>query len=371
MKDTPPRRLASLDALRGFDMFFIMGGGMLLYTLGACYPDTFFATLQRQVVHSAWNGFTFEDLIFPLFLFLAGMSFAFSAARALQTGRGRMALQRKVLRRGLTLVALGVLYNGALTLPEEGIRYASVLGRIGVAWMLAATLVLWCRRAYLYIIGVAILLGYAALLAWCVAPDAPIGAGGYTMEGSIVGYVDRLLLPGRLLLGVHDPEGILSTLPAVVTALLGYMAGERVRRANVNITGGRTALELAVAGAVLLAAGWGLDGVCPVNKNLWTSTFVCVAAGWSLLLFAAFYYVIDVRQWHRWAFPFVVIGMNSVTIYLAQAFINVEYTTSQLFGGVVRLIPSLLGSVLYWAGYTLVCWLLLYFLWRKRIFLKV
>ena len=361
-------RLLSLDVLRGFDMSFIMGGEVVIICLASLFPGLNF--LAGQMGHSQWDGFTFYDLIFPLFLFLAGISFPFSMAKQLSLGRSKGETTVKVLKRGFILVFLGVVYNGLLQFDFETLRCASVLGRIGLAWMFASLLYIWLKRKWLMLLSALILLGYWALLALVVAPDAPQGASSFSIEGCIVGFVDRCLLLGALHNGIHDPEGLLSTLPAVVTALLGIFTGEFVRSKAVLSDYKRVAVMLG-ASVVLLAVGYAWDVVFPINKNLWSSSFVCCAGGWSLLLFALFYLVVDVLGWNRWAFPLRVIGMNSITIYLAQQFVDFSKPVNALFGGVLKLLPEGCYTLGWWCCYMLVCWCLLYFLYRKKVFLKV
>lgn len=363
-------RLLSLDALRGFDMCFIMGGELVVLSLAALFPGEFSAWAASQMGHVAWDGFVFYDLIFPLFLFLAGISFPFSFAKQCERGASCKAVTLKIIRRGLLLVLLGVFYNGLLQFDFDNLRYASVLGRIGLAWMFAALLYVWAGRKTVFSTAIALLLGYWALLALFVAPDAPEGSGSLSMEGSIVGYVDRLLLPGVLHNGVHDPEGLLSTLPAIVTALLGMFTGDFVRGERCGNGYRKSAAMLCVA-LLLLGLGYGWGSVLPINKNLWTSSFVCVAGGWSLLLFSLFYFVVDVLGWQRWSFFFRVIGVNSITIYLAQQFLDFHKPVSTLFGGLLGLLPESCYALGYWCCYVLVCWLLLYFLYRNKVFLKV
>lgn len=367
-KENNRKRLMSLDALRGFDMFFIMGGDALFLCLGALLPGTFFESWGRQMLHVAWHGFAFEDLIFPLFLFLAGVSFPFSLAKQQGQGCSKGAVLLRVIKRGVLLIFFGMLYNGLLQFDFENMRYVSVLGRIGSAWMLAALLYVWVGRRWCVVLSLLFLFGYWALLALFSAPDAG-GASPFSMEGCIVGYVDRMLLPGQLHLGIHDPEGLLSTIPAVVTAFLGIFTGDFVRNDAVN--GYRKSLLLALFAVLLVVLGLLWDMVFPINKNLWTSSFVCLAGGLSMGLFALFYFVIDVLEWRGWTLFFRVIGLNSITIYMAQQFVDFSKVTNAVFGGTVRLFPESLHSVLFWVGYIVLCWLFLYFLYRKKIFLKV
>lgn len=363
------KRLLSLDALRGFDMFFIMGGEALVIALAAFLPEDAAALVVGQMGHKAWHGLAAYDLIFPLFLFLAGVSLPFSLSKQLSCGKSKKMIALRILRRALLLILLGVLYNGFLSLDFENMRFASVLGRIGAAWAIASLIYLFAGRRTAVVVSVALLLGYWALLALYRAPDAPASVSVFSMEGSIVGYVDRLLMPGVLHVGIHDPEGLLSTLPAVVTAMMGIFTGDFVR--NNTLGEPKKVWAMLAASVALLVAGYLWGGIFPINKNLWTSSFVCCAGGYSLLLFALFYLVIDVWGCRRWSFFFAVIGVNSITIYLARQFLDFGKPVQTLFGGLLGLLPQQFYAVGYWLCYVAVCWLFLYFLYRRKIFLKV
>lgn len=367
MKDQP-RRLQSLDALRGFDMLFIMGLAPLVVSLCALWPSAFTDAVAASMSHAQWDGFTHHDTIFPLFLFIAGVSFPFSLAKQRSCGATDGQVYRKILRRAVVLVLLGVVYNGFFRLDFAHLRWASVLGRIGIAWAVAAVLYLrYGVRTRAAIVAV-VLIGYGLLSALVAAPDAA-GAGPLTFEGNLAGYVDRHLLPGRLIYGSFDPEGWLSTLPAVATAMLGMFTGEFVRREE--IAGSRKAGLMLLAAVLLVAVGVALNGVLPINKKLWSSTFVCVVGGYSLAMFALFYYVIDVRGRSGWTLFFRVVGLNSITIYLAQPVIGFRHAADFFFGGLAGKCPGPLAAVVNNAGYVAVCWLFLWFLYRKKIFLKV
>lgn len=362
-------RLESIDALRGFDMFFITGGAALLHALYKACPTAFFATLDAQMTHMKWDGFAFYDMIFPLFLFIAGISFPFSLAASRRRGLSERRIVANILRRGAMLVLLGLVFNGLFRLDFETMRYASVLGRIGLAWAAAALLyrVTSLRTRLCTTLG--ILAGYGLLLATVTAPDAPAGASPLSVEGNIVGFIDRNWLPGSLLDGDFDPLGLLSTLPAVATALLGMTAGDAVR--SPRLTENRRVALLAGTGIALLAAGVLLDPVLPINKPLWSSSYVCFAGGWSMLLFAAFYWMIDVRGWRRWSFYFRIIGLNSITIYMLQKIVDLKGVAQFFFGGAAKLLPSAWGGVVLAAGYLLVVYVLLRFLYKRNLFLKV
>lgn len=367
------QRLQSIDALRGFDMLFISGLAGLITAICALFPGGSDCWLATQMHHAAWDGLRHHDTIFPLFLFISGITFPFSYSKQLSAGCGRGRIYRKVLVRALVLCLLGIIYNGALT---EGsladIRVASVLGRIGVAWMLAAIIYMNTGKlsTRLVIIGT-ILVGYWAALRFIPVPDAPAGAGPFTFEGNLCGYVDRLLLPGRLHRGTFDPEGILGVVPAAATALLGMLTGDFVRVPADRISGGRKVLCMLGASALMLAVGLVWSRWFPINKALWSSTFVLVVGAYSLALFAIFYWLIDVKGWRGWAFPFTVVGMNSITVYMAERMINFDYTSDFLASGLAGRLPEAWGEVIMAATFLVLVWLFTYFLYKKKIFLKV
>lgn len=365
------QRLLSLDALRGFDMLFIMGFAGLITALCKLCPGEFSGWLSAQMGHASWDGFFHHDTIFPLFLFIAGISFPFSLAKQRSKGLGERSIYLKVIRRGLTLVVLGLVYNGLFKLDLATLRLPSVLGRIGLAWMFAALLFINFRLRTRIAIAAVILVGYSLVLQFVAAPDAG-GAGPLTVEGNIVGYIDRIVMPSHLLGGKgFDPEGLLSTLPAIVTAMLGMFTGEFVRRSEEQTSGGRKALYMVAGAVVLLVLALGWDTFQPINKKLWTPAFVCAAGAYSMAMFALFYYIIDVLKWRRWTYFFKVIGVNSITIYMVQRIVNVGSTSQFFFGGLASKFPPEVSAVILAAGYIAVCWLLLWFLDRQKIYLKV
>lgn len=359
------KRLLSIDALRGFDMLFIMGFAGLLVAICQLFPDGDSCWLARQMSHVDWDGLRHHDTIFPLFLFISGMTFPFSAEKRQLGGATKGQLFLQALRRGLVLVALGLVYNKFFDLKLATLRFPSVLARIGLAWMFAAWLFLAFRWKTRAVIAAVILVGYQLLLL-IPAPDAA-GAGPLTYEGNIVGYIDRLIMPEHLLSkGKFDPEGLLSTLPAIVTAMLGQFTGEFVRSSQRNKTG-----KMLLAAAVLLAVGLVWSLWFPINKKLWTSTFVLVVGAYSVAMYALFYWIIDVKGWKKWTFFFEVIGLNSITIYMAQRIIPFSSVNKFFLGGLAGLCPEPVGKVILAAGYVAVCWLFLLFLYRKKVFLKV
>ena len=351
-------------------MLFIMGFSGFVIALCGLSDSAFAGWLAEQMRHVEWNGLAHHDTIFPLFLFLAGVSYPFSLESQIDRGYTAWEIHRKIVVRAVVLILLGVVYNGFFKLDFENMRIASVLGRIGVAWAVAALLYLHFGVKTRVAVAAAILLGYWGL-STIVAPDATAGVSSLSKEGCLVGYIDRMMLPGKLIYNTFDPEGLLSTLPAVVTAMLGNFAGEWVRQPEQKVSGGRKAAMMAAAGVVMALVAWVWNFILPVNKMLWSSSFVLAVGSYSLLMFALFYYIIDVRGWKRWSLFFRVIGLNSITIYLAQKIIDFKRVARFFLGGVADMCPDDWSKVILAGGYVLACWLMLYFLYKKDTFLKV
>lgn len=361
-------RLASIDALRGFDMFWITGGEAVFASLHAIFKGPTTGFIARQLEHVKWEGFRFEDLIFPLFLFIVGTVLPFSVSRRIERGQSRRALYLHIFKRAGVLILLGLILNGLLRFNWPGMRWSGVLQRIGLCYFFAALLVMNTKWRTQLTVAVAILLLYWAAMALIPVPG--YGPGVITPEGCLSSYIDQNLLPGKILekyYGYGDNEGIISTLPAICTTLLGALAGHWLRS---KYSPNRKAAALAAAGLVCLLTGylWGMH--FPIIKNIWTSSFVLVSAGYSLLLLALFYWVIDVKGYKKWAFFFIVIGMNAITIYYIQWIVSFDTVAAFFVDGIARCAgpakPLILASAALAAK-----WLLLLFLYRRRIFLKV
>jgi predicted acyltransferase len=364
----PKQRLYSLDALRGFDMFWIMGAEEIFHGMAKATGSTFWGTLSNQFTHPAWNGFHFYDLIFPLFLFIAGVATPYSVGRELEKGKSRQQVLFRVIKRGLILVILGIIYNNGLKIqPLSQIRFPSVLGRIGLAYMFANIIYIYSKQRAQIIWFCGILIGYWLLLKFNAAPG--FAKGDLTMEGNFASFIDRSVLPGRLYLGIHDPEGLISTIPAIATGLLGILTGNLLK--NSPLSRQRKALMMAIAGVVLLILAQIWNIVFPINKNLWTSSFVLHVGGISLLLLSIFYYIIDVLGYKKWAFFFKVVGMNSILIYMSGRFINWTYTTNSFFQWFGQLVGNPFNVVIIAICFVAVKWVFLYFLYKKNVFLRV
>lgn len=309
---TPSARLLSLDALRGFDMCWILGLATLTEkVLQRTFPSSpIVTTIAAQFDHVPWAGFHFFDLIFPLFLFLAGVSLAIAVPRRVARD-GQGATIRHLLARAAILVVLGIIYSGGIKDGWDQIRWLGVLQRIGIASAAAGLLSLWLNIRGLTITAVAILLVYFLILRF------GFGGGSFAEGLNITNEFDRMWLPGRKYDGNHDPEGILSTLPAIATALLGLLAGKWLTGPASPL---RKTLGLITSGLLLLALGWAWHPFFPVIKKLWTSSFVLVAAGWSAILLALFYIIVDVLHWRRGLAPFLWVGANPIALYLCSGF---------------------------------------------------
>ena len=367
---TKSERLLSLDAIRGFDMFFIIGTGGLWHGLAEITDWTIFNWWSIQMTHVEWEGFRFYDMIFPLFLFIAGISFPYSHEKSLQKGVTGKAMYFRIIKRGLILVFLGLVFNGLLRLDFDTQRYSSVLGRIGLAWMFAALIFVNTKRNGQIIWCAGLLVFYWIALSLFQAPDFP-DAARFSKEGNIASYIDRAFLPGRMFDPLYDPCGLAGTIPAISTALLGMLTGVFVKTSKVGLTGLKKTGYMAIAGVALVLLGLLWGQVFPINKPLWSSSYVCLAGGLSLLLFALFYWIIDVCGYRRWTLFFTVIGLNSITIYMAQRIINFRFTANYLFGGMINLFPEGWARMLNDAAIITVCWFFLYFLYKQKIFIKV
>ena len=352
------KRVYSIDAFRGFDMLFLAGLSSVIASICLLSPGGAESWLYRQMDHAAWDGFHLYDTIFPTFLFISGLSWPFSYASKKSKGVGRSAIYFKIAERFVVLFLLGLVYNGLLAnLHLWELRYYSVLGRIGFCWAVSSILYINFSKKVRAVIAVTILIGYYLLLRFVSVPGS---IDPFSPEGNLVGYIDG---------GRFDPEGLLSNLPAIVTAMLGVFTGELLRERKYS-DGDKL---LRMVGSALLMVGIGLfwGRWFPINKALWSSTFVLVAGGFALGVFSLFYFFIDVLGYRRWAFPFKVVGMNSITIYLAMEIIPFGIITTNVFGGLSDLCPSQWQPLVHSLGYTIICWLFLYFLYRKNVFLKV
>jgi predicted acyltransferase len=327
-----PARMVSLDVFRGATI-----AAMILVNDPGSWSH-----IYPPLEHAEWNGWTPTDLIFPFFLFIVGVSMTLSFASRIARGITRGALAIHVLRRSALIFAIGLFLNGFPGFDLHSIRIMGVLQRIALCYLVAGLLYLVTfqgepaagrpARVHANIrvmtaVAIALLVGYWALMTFVPVPG--YGAGHLGKEDNLGAYIDRTLMGGHLWSEsvTWDPEGFLSTLPAIASLLIGILAGEWLRS---DRQAGRKALGLAAAGFVLLIAGRFLHPYFPINKNLWTSSFVLFTGGFAMLALAACYWIVDVRAWRAWTAPFLVFGMNAILAYALAALVSEVSTDFEL-----------------------------------------
>ena len=363
-------RLLSIDALRGFDMLLIAGGGTFLELMEGKTGWAWMDAIARQMHHATWNGsITFYDLIFPIFLFVAGVSLSFSLNNALKRGAKKKDLYFKAFYRLLILMAIDIIYKnpGISFFEPSNIRYFAVLTRIGIAGLLT-TIIYLNFPSYGRILWIAaILLAYYAVV--FLYPVPGYGPGNLSsMETNFVGWFERAFQPGRLVNVIYDENGLPTQFPALCLTILGSLAGDILRSDRKE---NKKILILIAAGLLCLSLGllWGLH--FRISKHLWSSSFILVSGGWAFLLMTLFYWLIDVLKYQKWAFVFKIIGLNSLAIYLLYNFVNFYYTSHLIFYGFYAPTPELWHEVFEAIGALVLVLLTLYFMYRKKIFLKV
>ncbi len=366
----PSRRLESLDALRGFDMLWIAGADALGGAFSGLKGGPVVRFVAKQFDHAEWAGFHFYDLIFPLFVFMIGVAIPLSLDRIVAR-EGRPAAIERLLRRGLLMYLLGLLFYGGMAEGYQHIRLLGVLQRLAICYTAGGVLYLYLKPRGLVTACVGLLVGYWALMTFVPVPG--FGGGDFARGHNLADWIDAHYLPLRLWYGDTDPEGLLSTLPAIASCLLGVFASLWLRDENRPALTRVRGLLIAGVGLVVLGHLWGLQ--FPVIKRIWTSSFVLVAGGWSLLLLATFYYLIDMRGWRGWAQPFVWIGANALTIYLFSHLVDFGQLSARLFGGEINaglntVWPGLGGLVLALTGVAL-CIAFARFLYVRKIFLRL
>lgn len=363
---SPQERLLSVDVLRGLDMFWLVGGTGLALGVVRLMGEPWKTWLLPQLDHAEWIGFTFYDWIFPLFVFIVGQSVVFSLGRLLEQ-RGRAAAYRRIARRFFLLYLLGVLYYGGLSYPLAEIRWLGVLQRLALCYL--ATGLLYChfRTRGLVFICAALLIGYWILL--CFIPLPGEGSVSWVEGHNWPSWVDAHLLPGRKMQGAWDVNGLLSTLPAISSCLLGVFASKMLLAPELPQ---RKVVRIMATGAALVVAGllWALQ--MPLIKDIWTSSYVLLTGGLSFLLLGALYLVVDVWQVRWWIAPFVWIGVNPLTIYLARNFADFNAFAERFVGGSIAAAVGEDGAYFLKVAVSLgLSLLVVWFLHRRKIYLRV
>lgn len=389
------RRLTSLDALRGFDMFWIVGGEELIHGLYRGWPNALTRLLEVQMDHQPWQGVHFYDLIFPLFVFIVGASIVFSLSKMIEQ-TGKAAALKRVVIRSLVLYCFGLLVYGGISEGLDHVRWMGVLQRIALCYLFTSLLFCAFRPRGLIVVCAALLLGYWAvtslvpvrdfnlerqhLTSLNLQPDSlethqrflatsTMVRGKFDDGLNLPQQIDFQYLPGRKWDGAYDPEGILSTFPAIGTCLLGVFAGLLLK--NSGITDQKKVIYLLAAGALGVVLGflWGLE--FPVIKKIWTSSYVLVAAGYACLLLAAFYQMVEIWQWRKWCTPFVWVGMNPITIYLAFHLIQFPDLAKLVVGGPVQQALGSWGNMVMASVVVAMSLGLVRFLYNRKIFLRL
>ena len=415
----PTRRLMSLDALRGFDMFWIVGGEEIVHALYRAWPHPPLHLLDVQMDHKAWEGVTFYDLIFPLFVFIVGASLVFSITKMIERN-GKAAALKRIFFRSLVLYLLGVFFYGGLAKGVDHVRWMGVLQRIALSYSFAGVIFCTFRLRGMVAICVSLLLGYWALMTFVpirdiqltpsnlarlarqngdeataayfeskVSPnpsmikDSPAWAGArrlfysttnwvrgkYDEGANLANHIDFQYLPGRKWDTFFDPEGFLSTIPAVSTCLLGVFAGLLLR--NTRVSDHRKVLILAGAGIASVGLGFLWGQQFPVIKKIWTSSYVLVAGGYASLFLAAFYQIVEVWGWRKWCVPFVWIGMNPITIYLVFNLVQFDEFGERLIGGPVKQVLGSWGPLAINFLVVGMMFAFVRFLYKRQIFLRL
>jgi predicted acyltransferase len=361
----PAQRVMSVDALRGFDMFWIAGGGAFVMEFFKLFSNPLPLWLERQFDHVEWEGFVGWDLIMPLFLFIVGVAMPFSVGKRIERGDGRRRIYGKLLYRVAMLWILGMVAQGhLLAFDINNLQfYSNTLQAIAAGYLISgiALVELSVRRQ-------AALAGSLLVVYWALMRFIPVpghGAGVLTPDGNLAMWIDKALL-GRFQDGTTY-TWILSSLGFGATVLMGVLAGHLLRS---PLSGARKALSLAISGMGCLLAGWLWGFDFPIIKHIWTSSMVLWSGGLCLLLLAAFYWAIDVKGYRRWAFFFNVIGMNAIVAYIAPDIINFSQISNTLFGGLAKHLGDA-GNFLLAFGALGVLWLVLYYLYRNRTFVRI
>ncbi len=364
-------RLLSLDAFRGMTI-----AGMILVNNPGRW-DAVYAPLK----HAEWHGWTPTDLIFPFFLFIVGVSIALSFARRAEITQGGGKIYLRIIRRALLIFALGLLIHGFPYYDFSTIRIPGVLQRIAVCYLFAAIIYLKAGWRVQAIAALALLVLYWVLMTFLAAPG--FAAGDLSREANLAAYIDRTLLAGHIYTKVYDPEGILSTLPAIATTLAGTLTGAWLRSRHTPLE--KTA-GMFVAGALSVMSGWALGFWFPINKPLWTSSYVVLTTGLALQLLAICYWLIDIQKRKSWARPFLIFGTNAIAVYVLSAIAGralglwqVARRDGSLISARGYVFENLFApnfspaaaSLAFSLAYVLVWLALMWVLYRRRIFIKV
>ena len=371
------KRILSIDALRGFDMMWIIGVGSFLIAAGRAAGGTWGNAIADQMEHVPWEGLHLIDLIFPTFLFLAGASWPFSLASQRAKGYSDRRIFGRIVKRFLILVALGLIYDNIFKFDWAKCLYNSVLGRVGFGWAVAAATLLFCRRLRTVIwVSVGIFAAYwLASLLIPLAVNPPGVCPWAPREVAVTRILDNKLFDGLAALFGGDfqnvrRQGLFAGIGCISSAFLGMYAGLILKHDGwaPERKSGLLALfsiALAAAGGVAMLTG------CPCVKPSWNPTYILVAGAIAMGFLALFHWIIDVKGYTKWCFAFQVIGMNSITVYLFHRLFDLKYTSRRFLLGFANMVPEPWFDAVIAFGVPVICWIFVYYLYRKKIFLRV
>ena len=369
-------RLLSLDVLRGVTI-----AAMILVNNAGDEPSSYW-----PLKHAEWNGWTPTDLVFPFFLFMVGVATTFSLVSRLKRGETRQTLLKHILWRGAILFAIGVYLHGFPYHALATWRIYGVLQRIAICYMISAIIALWTGKRGQWAIVFGCLASYWIIMRFIPVPGFGVPTHDMPLldpDRNLVAWLDRKLMAGRLYEGTRDPEGLISTIPAIATSLLGVLTGEWLRSERSQRV---KALGLSAFGGIGIIAGTVMNTWFPINKKLWTSSFVVFTAGLALVCLALCYWLVDIKRWRRWTGPILVFGANSIAAYVFAEILAILLNRFHIRGhdGTLiswsqflyeRFCTSWLNaadaSLFFALTFVAVCWAAMAILYRKRIFLKI
>jgi predicted acyltransferase len=366
---TETNRLVSLDVFRGITI-----AGMILVNNPGSWEHIYW-----PLEHATWHGWTPTDLVFPFFLFIAGIAIPLAFGRRVESGGSKRDIYLKIIKRTLIIFAIGLFLNG---FPHFGLaeyRIPGVLQRIAVCYFFASIIFLNTKVRTQIAITLGLLIFYSLLVKFVPAPG--FAAGDLTKEGSLPSFIDRVVFGNHVWrqAKVYDPEGLLSTIPAIATTMMGVLTGQWLRTEKTRI---EKVAGMFVVGAVCVAFGWSWNAFLPINKALWTSSYVLFTGGLAVQFLALCYWVIDIKGYRRWAKPFEVFGLNAIALYVVADIIAAslgeikvggetslgEWIYDRLFASWASPVNA---SLAFAISFVLVCYVLMWILYRRRIFLKV
>lgn len=360
------KRLISLDAFRGFTII-----GMIIVNTPGSW-DYVFPPLR----HAEWNGLTPTDLVFPFFLFIVGVSIVLAYSKRIKNKAPKADLVKKIITRSILIFVFGVVLN-LIGSQFSHFRIPGVLQRIALVFLVCSLLFIYTKRKTQIWTGIVLLLGYYLLMMLVYVPD--VGAGVLLPGKNLAAWIDSQTIPFYLYQGSWDPEGLLSTLPSIATGITGMMAGY-IMLSNLKIE--NKVIQLFVFGFFMTMIGeiWGWT--FPINKNLWTSSYVLYSSGLASMTWAVLIWIIDMKGKKRWAYFGVVFGTNAITAYVLSYLLQIPFTWFNIFNGKnfqslymdgltgIGVMPEA-ASLLWAIFFTALCFIPVLILYRKKIFLKI